>query len=346
MLEAYEEIRRDDELLFALSAREDVSYSQLREVIENLYLSQSRSGYIDDDREEPVVYTIAQALEALGHCDFDFRQGGSQVFVSEPFLARLPLGNYPRAVLTGARSTQTVERVAKSVENEEGLFLNVEAQSENLPLLPVRVEIQGDSVERISGLADDLGIEFRSKPVSFLLASGLGSLEEYLETLSDPKTGELEGWPARRDYDPSDLRFRPDLRKEGRRLSRYTHPTTGQRCYFLFEDNQRVEIDRDWGRYTILKETKLRTIAFDRERARVAIPNGARLPSLYSRALCLCSGFAPTFLRTEQVSISSILQVSRPEKFGYHLYSWVSSRIVETIAEKLGQNMLEAEIEC
>ena len=98
------------------------------------------------------------------------------------------------------------------------------------------------------------------------------------------------------------------------------------------------------GRYAVLRETSLRPLIHDKRRMLVAVPNGARLPGLQARALSLCSGYAPEFFETSQISISSRLQVPKPEQFGYHMYRWVDPRVFQAVAESLGQTPLEAEI--
>jgi hypothetical protein len=222
----------------------------------------------------------------------------------------------------------------------------VTAASDELPFIPLRIEVRSDKESHLIELTNEIGLSYYSIPTPLQLIDRLGTIEEYLQSLAEPKTGELENWPGRRDYFPDTFRFRKKKQNtEEDRLVRYSHPHKGGSRYFLFRGNQRQEIDREWGRYAVLRKTSLRPLVHDREKMLVAIPNGARLPTLQARALCMCSGYSPEFFETDQISIESKLQVPRPEQFGYHLYRWVDPRVIRAVANSLDQTPLEAKIE-
>lgn len=347
MLERYRKISQRDHLLHVLTARHEASYSQLKRIVEDLY--RTLPGEVaEEEPERPVAFIMSQALEALGHCNFDFEGSNSKVYVCPPSLDRLPIGGSPTAVVTGARSPKTVALLAdKCREYEQGtLQLEAKPASDELPFIPIRLEVQTPDENYLDELASEVGLSYQPVPSALQIADGLGTLGEYLRSLPKPKTGELKNWPGRRDYFPESFRFRKKERDgKGIRLVRYNHPHKGGSRYFLFLENRRQEVDREWGRYAALRDVPFRPLVYDRKKMLVAIPNGARLPSLQARALSMCSGYAPMFFETNQISIDSKYQVPRPEQFGYHVYRWVDPRVIRKIADSLDQLPLDAKID-
>lgn len=342
-----EELKRRDYLLHVLTAREEVTYSQFKEVISRLYRFLPGGNDVSDT-ERPVAFIASQSLEALGHCNLDFEGGDSTIYTRRPSLDRLPTGGSPRAVLTGARSMETTSLLAAARKKigPELVHLDSDPASSDLPFIPLRIEVQASDESILQEVASEIGLPYQSVPSALQVSGSLGTIEEYLDSLSEPRTGELENWPGRRTYHPEVFRFRQRERGQDKlRLVLYRHPHTGEKRYFLFRGDKRKEINREWGRYAVLRETPLRPLVYDSQKMLVAIPNGARLPGLQARALALCSGYAPEFFEASKVSISSRLQVPRPEQFGYHVYRWVDPRITRAVAESLDQTPLEAKLE-
>ncbi|MCS3627184.1 hypothetical protein GGP53_001025 [Salinibacter ruber] len=332
-----------------LTARRETRYSQLESVLGDLYRTLPKEEVGEEEEQvQHVEYRVSQALEALGHCNFDFEEDRSDVFIRPPSLGRLPVAGEATAILTGARSSKTIPLLASKCQEiaPEELRPSVEKSSEELSFIPIRVEIQSRTEDHLGQLADETGITYHSEPPALQIADSLGTTDEYLQSLPEPKTGEPKNWEGRREYFPEIFRFRKKKSEEdGLRLVRYRDPHTGQPRFFLFRGRKRQEVDREWGRYAVLRETYLRPLVFDRQKMLVAIPEGARLPSLHSRALSMCSGYAPEFIETSQLAIKSRFQTSRPEQFGYHVYRWVDPRVIRTVAQSLDQNILEARIE-
>lgn len=346
MLEHYQDAKSRDYLLHVITARHELTYSQLKTVIKKLY--ETLPGNLSGERDElKVEFILSQALEALGHCNFDFQSDGPEVAVRPPSFDRLPVAGKPTAVLTGGRSPETFHTIASQIENTPGeIELELDPASGELHFIPLRIVVRAESENRIRNLAHNTGIDYCGHPPTLKIADRMGALEEYLGSLPEPKSGGLESWPGRRDYFPEAFRFRDQTNeKDEIRLSGYNHPYTGQSHYFLFHEDGRQEVDREWGRYAVLRETALRPLVYDRQKMLVAIPNGARLPSLQSRALSMCSGYAPRLFKVDEIDMCSRLRVPRPEQFGYHVYRWVDPRVLDRVAQSLAQNILEAKIE-
>jgi hypothetical protein len=341
MLDEYKELRHHDHLLYVLTARQKTTYTRLKDIIEDLYVSRPEER---EEPERPTRFIVSQSLEALGHCILDFEEGSSDVRVSAPALNRLPTAREPRAVLSGARSAETVPLIAKKCQEVDGIAMDISPASEAAPFVPLRVELRASKEEHLARVADALGIQYWSQPPALQIASSVGMIDEYLDSLPSPKTGELQGWPGRRDYYPGQFRFQQKPRDSDLRLIRYEHPHERTDYYFLFRGEKRQKVDREWGRYAVLRETSHRALAFDDRRMVVVVPNGARLPGLHARALSLCSGYPPRFLAADEISINSRLRVPKPERHGYHVYRWIPPAIINTIAQKLGQHILEATI--
>jgi hypothetical protein len=98
-----------DQVLFVLSARGELTWSEFRAVFDRLAAPRVMS--LLDERAPDARLGLAALLDELGHCDSHRSDYGSSLLVARPLLARLPAPGLPRAVLCGSRSPETVTQI-------------------------------------------------------------------------------------------------------------------------------------------------------------------------------------------------------------------------------------------
>lgn len=328
-------------LLHVVSAKESMSWRAFKSAFEYLLVThRDRESNGEDTEIGKYLYRTVRALDILAYCDFEFSHQ-SKVYASPPVLVRLPLAGLPQAVLVGARSPSSLSKVKKYVREASGnIRMNVEESSANTPLVPQRVKVQADRPEALKTFASYLGVRFENTPPAWNLLSYAGSIEAYLDSLPQPRTGRLETWPSPSTFNANGLRFEPASGNDPNvRLTRYTHPTTTVPHFFLFNGDKRVEVDRDWGKYEILRRNKKRVLSYDERRFLLAVPSSISLPRLLARALSLCSGYAPSFVQATELELSIV------GAWAYRLYRWIPPQAAQAIADKLDQRLIETKID-
>jgi hypothetical protein len=243
---------------------------------------------------------------------------------------RLPCAGFPQAILAGGRSPKIIHNLldaCKSIGNH--VNLEVTEQPGELVLVPTRVAVQVEDVEELEAIANFLRIPFLDTPSAWSLLHFAASLDDYLATLQWSTSSELT-W-KRQTFEPSSLQF-CSLQETDTdiRLSQYSHPSQNTQIRYLWKDGRCAKIDRDWGRYVVLKALRRNVFVYDQRRFIIAVPVGAKLPRLLERALTLCSGYVATFVE--------ILPFS-PEIRGFNLFRAIPPQIAEVTAAKLGQTL-------
>jgi len=277
---------------------------------------------------------VIHALDSLGHCDVEFSDASGRIFVAPPVMARLPHAGLPQAVLSGARTPATEKVLSECCKGfGHSVDITITEQVHDLMLVPARILIQAESVEQLNGIARSLGIAFEVHPPAWSLLHFSASLDGYVANCKWSAGSELN-W-RRRDFDPSSLQF-GDNRQEGApiRLSSYTDRVRNTQIYYLWQEESWVRVDRDWGRYVVLRELGLNILIYDQSRFIMAVPASAPLPRLLSRVLALCSGYACSFVSRERFPYPS------PEKWGFNLFRDVPPQVAEMVAARLCQDLL------
>lgn len=311
-----------------------MSWASFKEAFDYLYaLEVAASGLelegIKYKRSETVF-----ALDALGHCDFDFSEDGSKVYAAPAILVRLPCAGFPQAVLAGARSPQSIQKVSAACQ-AVGHHINVDVseQPSELFRVPVRVAVQAESIEELRAVADWLGIIFDKEPAAWSLLHFAASLDDYLATCQWVARPELN--LRRKDFDFSSLQFHHTQDAvTGLRLSRYINPVRNIPVHFLWKDGLCTRMDCNWGRYAVLRHAGLNVLVYDQRQFTMAVPASAPLPRLFVRALALCSGHASTSVPTKK------LPCLNQKTWGFNLFRDIPPQIAEMTAAKLGQILL------
>ena len=322
-----------DRLLYVLSAKQEMNWTAFKSTFVSLYaLIVSVSDLEKQDIKNKRLEVVRRSLDSLGHCNFDFT--GNRVYVAPPTLVRLPCAGFPQAILAGARSPQTIEQI-KDVCNALGNHIKVESQREDdLSLIPRRITVQVEDVEELRKIADSLKIHFKENPAAWEISNFSGSLQDYLPTRKWSSAPEIN-W-QRQTFNTNSLHFdSPQDTETNIRLSQYKNLKSSTQTYHFWRDGQSTEIDRDWGRYAVLSAMHINILFYDNRKFMMAVPIGAKLPSLLERALTLCSGYVPEY-RDKIDSLAKLL----PKVRSFSLFQAIPPQIAEMTATKLNQTLI------
>ena len=321
-----------DILLYSLSAWRETTWTNFKKCFDEVHRRHVVTS-MREEQETAVYYRwrALRLLSSLGHVDVRFKSQGISVFVAPPALAVLPGVGIRRAVLCGARSPSTSGDLRKAAA-AEGAVTTTHSQSSLSPYAPARVEIKGDSDERIRATAGRMGIPYLHQPPARTMAQVSASLEEYCRNLSWSEDEDLN-W-QREDFNVLSLKFQPTGEKPpGTRLSRYQDPVTTIWRYRLWRNGQFAELEPDWGRYAILSACSMRTLQYDPVKRDVLVPLGVPLPALLARAFGFCSGYAPRTGRRNGEAVPDL-------RIRYEVFRDVPPSIFRMVADKAGQHEL------
>jgi hypothetical protein len=329
----------EDYLLYALTALRQTSWQNFKKVVDTLYVTQAADRN-QNGRSRLRAWRCLRALECLGHADAVFDANRSSVVVAPAVLCRLPISGLPQAVLCGARAPGTREAL---VTASRGLpcTLSVELHPGRAAgdFIPARIAVESETEDVLAQLASRLRAGLSPVPVAWILLEYSGSAEEYFATCAVVKAPEID-WP-RLDFDLEVLQFRmPSTEMLAVRLSKYEDPVRGTTLYQLWRGETYQNVDRDWGRYLVLKESAHNVLAYDSRHFLLAVPTSMPLPRLLARACALCSGYAP------RPAGASECPPALPVRCGFEVYSGVPPDIAAAVAAKVSQKLVPVALDC
>lgn len=319
-------------LLFVISARGSMTWGQYCEAVDFLSASgRGRLAYGTVTRSG-----LLQSLQALGHCDAHYEQGGSTIIVAPPALCRLPRAGLPVAVLTGARCLNTQDQMAEAAQATGGAVrLNAERHPGPLGLLPDTISVESESEEAMAVFCADLNLRYAAIPPAWTLVNWCGTLSEYEATL-DYRIPETLNW-ARYDFNVNSFVFVRTTSDSLPRYSRYLNPTTGLPMHVFFRDRPGAEVDLNWGRYLLLNSKSLTVTAYDERRFRLCVPVKVPLPTVVARTVCLCSGKSPVH-RAKECLVQGL------DCQDWLMFEDVPPQIAVAALSKVGQSPARVEI--
>ncbi len=314
-----------EQLIYAMSTLGEASIAKFNDIFKRLYLPEDDEDSYYNTRHQTIRY-----LEALGYCEFDY--DNRVVYMCPPALVLLPLFGLPKALLTGARTPKLVEQLQQSVKTrkEKTLFTRYKQRNTRMNL-PDATVIEAADTEVINDIASENGIMSRTeRPAAWDLASHSVSLEN-IETNLRFEVRQDINW-KRRDFNVQRLGFSGILTGESYKLSEYIHPDNLQRKHWMWNDRQAADVNRDWGRYIVLKQTGKRILFYDENAQELRVPLWVPLPCLLARAVTLCSGIAPAIeIATAEGDV--------PDGCPIQVYSDVPAEIARIVALKTGQKI-------
>jgi hypothetical protein len=319
-----------DRLLYAISAKREMSWPVFKRTFELLCARQLTKENLDDMNF--ARYETARALDALGHVEVDFGPN-TRLYAARPTLSLLPRSGLPAAVLSGARSPNTIDLLSAHLEKSGGkLQLEVRNQRDESKRFPARVTLVGECGEDLACLAQEADLAFEMVPAAWTVLNFAGSLTDYLSGCDWLHTDKLT-WEEHQ-FDVERLRFSSAPSAGDLQLIRYTHPSRQYPVHYLWRGVEAVRVDPDWGRFAILKETHRNVLHYDRSTNAVLLPATVPLPKLLARALCLCSGLVPTAVSGSAVEDSPVTAPS------FRVYASVPPEFAKMVAGKLNQALI------
>jgi hypothetical protein len=321
----------EDYLLHIVSAWKEMSWQSFRKAFDTLYAQLAPVRTAEDEAASRLRWRALRLLDWMGHCDVSARGGEYRIFAAPAVVARLPATGSARAILCGARSPGTAKVLRSACERHRcQLALDKQPQDGSAVYVPRRIAFEAESDEAIASVAREINLAYSGDPLAWELVQFSGSLGEYLQSRPQEHSPELN-WP-RRDFDVKSLQFRPRGAVLGNvRLSVYEHPVRQKRLYQLWCGDTYQEVDRDWGRYAVLRHAGVNVLGYDSRRFTLAVSTGAPLPHLLARACALCTGFAPRFVRRALISA---------EPGGCYMFCEVPPVVALSVSEKLGQHLV------
>ncbi len=320
-------------LIYAMSTKGELRIEQFNEIFKTVYLPAA------DSKEEGMDTTqLVRLLDSLGYCEFDFKS--RTVFMCPPRLVLLPAYGLPKAVLTGARTPALIAKIKAAVKIHKDKAICIFATQRNKNInIPFSIVIEAIDISTIEDVGREAGVAGRlERPVAWDLVNASSSLDERRKSLEFKTMDELN-WTSR-IFDPAQLAFsRSCEHPRGLKFVKYKDPVTQQPLHWLWENGNAAEVDLDWGRYLALASGSVNVLLYDKGHHKLAVPLYVPLPCLLARAITMCTGMAPVILRTEE-KIEAI-----PANYPIQIYSGVPPAIAGLIAEKLGQNIVEANFE-
>lgn len=314
-------------LLEVLSTRASMTFSEFNKTFDYLYGKDIIEKNLSNYR-----HMVARFLEDLGHCEFDYAR--RKVFCCKPELILLPGTGVMSAVLTGARIPETITKLKESQSQYQGrITLNEKRQLINGIPLPDVITIASSEKQLFYLVARILQIDCRCEtPAAWMLLNASANIEEYESTLLF-QVSLAKGWQCRM-FSTSDLHFiRINLSPNVYGLLEFTHPVTQQKTYIWHHNDKTVEIDKDWGRYLVLKCEGLSVLVFDKHKQLLGVPSFVPLPRLLARSATLCSGLAASSL-TLSKTIRGI-----PAGTTLDIYHGVPENMAHLLAKKVGQEL-------
>lgn len=319
-----------DRLLYALSAKVDLSWSSFKKLFELL----CGSHLVPADLQDAglVRYETVRGFDALGHVELDL--GSSlRIYAAPPALALLPGAGIPEAVLAGARSPRSMDEWREQAHPYGSrLELDVQPQKDSSGKFPSRASVKAESLEDLRSFAKDIHVDFQGIPASWRILNFAGSLREFLAD-SEWQRSEKLNWEERQ-FNPVELRFSTAPADGPNTLIKYIHPSRQYPIYFLWRGAEAARTDPDWGRFAILSSAGRNVIHYERSSGTLLLPASIPLPRLFGRALCLCSGFVPRLIP------SSLIVNSEATTPLMRLYGNVPREFAQIVAEKLNQQLI------
>jgi hypothetical protein len=321
-----------DVLLYALSSSRQLTWDAFKRIFNQVYVRQARTtaGVASEEPDRHLRRAAVSILEALGHCDVSFGAQGGEIYAAPAIIATLPTAGLPRAVLCGSRSPDTLRALRAAADDRIRISVNPHGPA---VFAPCRIEIESDSVLAMEQFARSAGVRLQQSPAAWSILAMSGSVDRYVSTLNWSTRPDLN-WP-RSNFDPDRLHFvlspRPVVSSD-LILARYQNPSTGRYLFWLWDGPRSAAVDDpDWARYATLWKGGYHALGYDPSRASFAVPRTAPLPRLLSRAMSLCSGYAPAAMPTGQEPRNS-------EVVGVDMYRDVPPDVYEMCAAKLGQS--------
>ena len=287
------------------------------------------------------IKSSLELYDYLGYLDYEYET--KSIVISPPQFIYIPANKGRKILLIGGRDELLVKEIISTAPRHSLQVEIVKQFDENKKrLLPDAVTVKsfsnrhsiGFGENQLIDFASELKIEFSS---SDLVQVGLqlfcNNIEEYEKDLYSTKEAKVtyEDFDRKifnietlhfensssENFDKSFTLVEPQLRD----WEYYYRLWVNQKCY---------DIDRNWGKYIVLKHFSKNVILLDRIRKMVAIPTDLPLPRLLAESILLLSGIAPKFRIIEERK--------------YRIYNNIDGMFTNNLFNKLGQKPREIDL--
>jgi hypothetical protein len=274
-----------DSLLYVLSARSEMEWSQFTGAVDSL-----RTREVSGESAAALRSRIAQLLDALAHVEIVNRNGRSILGTCRSSLVRLPTRQV-RAVLAGSRGPESYERLSRLAE-DHGVVPSLKPHSGSLgSLLPQIVLFTANEESAMSEFANTASLIYSPDPPAASLAHFAGDLREAASHWKWEASPDLS-W-NKVQFDAEAGHFRQPPAGGDIRLLKYQDPVKTTYRYWAWDGARHCEVDPDWGRFWVLSKLSYHVLYYDKSKCTLSLSRTLPLPKLLARAVVLSSGEAP-----------------------------------------------------
>lgn len=302
---------------------------------ELLYNRQFSEGFRDESiNYSKIKKTSLNFYDYLGFLDYDYEN--DRIVVNQPQLIFIPAEYGRKVLLIGARDRALVnEIVAKAPTFNLQVDISPQLLENRHLLLPdaITIKAYGTSKElygehNLIAFANELGIDFNSKDLLQLslqhFSADIHAFE--IDMIANHELNDMNWDFAPYVFNYETLNFdrveNKDLSKKCLLCEYRVRPW--QYYHLLWLDNKCYKVDKNWGRFLILKyKQKQNVILFDGLNEKVAIPFQLPLPRILAESIMILSGLAPAFKRINEIN--------------YRVYSNIPGIFAENLFQKLAQ---------
>jgi hypothetical protein len=282
-----------NDLLLWMSARGQGSWSQFRAAVEELHIAeQANTAAVEEEESSarvglPLHQSLRLNLERLAHAEFFAGAGGDDWRITPPTLSVTQRGDKWRAVLTGARSDQLLQRL-----NSTGGPVAIET----IPLedSPDQIRLLAGDASAFLDIAERTGMLLQSDaPLSLLLSLPPVDHAAVRESAELPLGSD---WKIEQ-FSTTTLRWKIATRDAALTTAAglFRFSLAYRSHVLLCLRGATYKIPSQVGKYFVLRRRRKKILTYDVLNQRLSVPAGCRPPFLVERALVLCSGLLPCY---------------------------------------------------
>ncbi len=275
-------------LLYLLSEKKSLSWSDFRKYVELLYTRQ-----ITEQESKYFAYNLARDLSALGYIDIGETNDQTFVQVAPPMLVALPFIQ-PTFLLTGGRSFHLLKTLK--------MHINIDIKTNKH--LPDTIIIKPEDIQSLEAQWDQVKfqgnqlssyIKICKEPIAWSILEFAENLSDYEEYLN-PHWHSGQASDIKEVFDLTQLTFKKfnqnqSLKKE-LSLIKLSHYNNYYKYYLFKKSNEcKVKVHLDQGRWLILKNSSKSILKYNKKTFELS--SDLRLPPLLERALTMLSGSLP-----------------------------------------------------
>lgn len=301
------------------------------------------SKYFEDENQNNTLsYSIIKKaslnfFDYLGYLDYEYET--KSIVVNPPQLIFIPTNKGRKVLLIGGRDNSLVKRIiANAPKHRLQVEIIEQFESNKKLLLPDAITIKsfGTSKENFGennliAFAAELKIKFNPSELVQVglqhFSSSIQKYENYILANEETNTT-FEDW-ARYIFNPETLHLDKSFSESfDKTITLLEYKLRPWEFYHRIWINEKCySVDKNWGKYIVLKHHQKHVILYDRIKEKVAIPLDLHLPRLLAESIMLLSGLAPVYKKIEGTA--------------FRIYENIPSVFIKNMFDKLGQKTIE-----